>query len=77
MGLVLLILGLILAAIGHVGILIEAFKEGIGWGLGTLLIPIVALIFVFMHWQETRKPFLLSVVGNVIWIVGSVMMNPN
>lgn len=77
MGLVLLILGLILAVIGHIGILIEAFKEGIAWGLGTLLVPIVALIFVVLHWQETKKPFLLSLAGNVIWILGSVMMKPN
>ena len=77
MGLVLLILGLILAVIGHIGILIEAFKEGIAWGLGTLLVPFVALIFVVMHWQETRKPLLLSVAGNLIWIAGAVMMKPN
>ncbi len=76
MGTVLLIIGIIVALIGGIGILIAAFKEGIGWGLGCLLVPLVTLIFVIMHWQDTKKPFGIAVLGNILIIAGSAMMKP-
>jgi hypothetical protein len=77
MGLALLIIGVIVALGGHIGIVLEAFKEGILWGLGCLLLPIVTLIFVVLHWSETKKPFLFAVLGNILCIAGSVLMKPN
>ncbi len=52
-------------------ILIVAFKTSLGWGLGSLLIPIVGLVFVIKHWQETKTPFLRSLIALVVFIVGS------
>jgi hypothetical protein len=66
MGLVLLIVGIILALFGGIGILVAAFRESVGRGLGRMLLPIVSLIFVFLHWEEAKKPFLISVAGNVL-----------
>jgi len=54
-------------------ILVEAFRTSILWGLGCLVIPLLSLIFVIMHWQETKKGFLINVVGAGIMILGRVM----
>ncbi|MBI3854327.1 MAG: hypothetical protein HY293_01405 [Planctomycetes bacterium] len=77
MGLALLILGIVLALGGHIGIVVAAFREGALWGLGCLLVPIVGLIFVVTHWAETKKPFLFAVAGNVLWIAGAAMSGPS
>ena len=76
MGLVIMIVGIILALIGGIGILIAAFRESVGWGIGCLLLPIVSLIFVIMHWEETKKPFLLNLAGTVLAIVGGAISGP-
>ncbi len=55
-------------------ILIVAFKTSIGWGLGSLLVPFVILVFVFTHWAETKKPFLYCLACLPVYIIGFVLM---
>lgn len=55
--------------LGGLSILVKAFKENVGWGLGCLFIPILQLVFIFMHWNETRYVFYLQLVG-----AGSVLL---
>lgn len=75
MGTTLVILGVIIGAVGSILILKAAFNEGIGWGLATLLTcGIGALIFVIAHWEESKKGFLISVVGNIIQCIGVLMI---
>ena len=62
----LLILGGILSIVGGIWLLVVAFQTSVWWGLGSLLLPFVSLIFVIMHWQVAKKPFLISVVGTVL-----------
>jgi len=57
------ILGMIIALIGGVWLIVTAFREGLLWGLGCLLLPIVSLAFVIMHWDEAKKPFLVNLLG--------------
>ena len=59
MGVALIVVGGIIAFIGSIMFLICAFKESILWGLGSLFIPIVGLVFIFTHWDETKKPFFI------------------
>jgi hypothetical protein len=77
MGMILMILGVILAIVGGIGILIVAFRESVGWGIGCLILPIVSLVFVVMHWEETKKPFLLNLAGTILAVVGGVMSGPS
>lgn len=42
-------------------ILIRAFSNSILWGLGSLLVPFVSLIFVVCHWSDVKRPFLVGV----------------
>jgi len=63
MGMILYVLGIIVAIGGGLWLLVEAFREGLGWGLACLLIPLVTLAFVFTHWDRAQRPFLVQVAG--------------
>ena len=51
-------------------ILVLAFQESLVWGLCSLLIPFVALVFVIMHWDKAGRPFLYGTGGNVLGFIG-------
>src|SRR5438046_1572795 len=67
---IIVIIGYIVAIVGMIMILIQAFQESVIWGIGCLLVPFVALIFVAMHWEETKKGFLLQLAGVALIVVG-------
>lgn len=48
---------------GSVMLVIAAFKESALWGLGTLLVPFVGLVFVFVHWPPSRRPIVIQTAG--------------
>jgi len=58
-----ILLGLIILLIGSISYLVAAFRAGILWGLGCLFLPPVSLIFLFVHWQDAKKPFLTQLLG--------------
>ena len=59
--------GWILCFIGGIWILVEAFKKHFLWGLGCLFFSLVVCpIFIFLHWKETNKAFLLLVIGSIL-----------
>ena len=66
----LLIAGMVVIFVGSIMLLIEAFGEGMLWGLGCLLLPLpVALLFIATHWSQARKAFLIQVVGWVLFFM--------
>ncbi len=58
--------GILLSLIFGIILLVKAFQTNIWWGLGSLFIPFVLLIFVFMHWSAAGKTFLLYLVGSIL-----------
>ena len=53
-----------LVAIGaSIWLIVRAFGVSVGWGLACLFIPFAQLVFLFRHWEEGRKPFLVSLGG--------------
>jgi uncharacterized membrane protein HdeD (DUF308 family) len=76
MGLILLVVGGIVMFVGGILLLVAAFKESVLWGLGSLLVPFVSLIFVFVHWDKAKKPFFVWLIGLAITIAGAVL-TPN
>jgi hypothetical protein len=54
-------------------LLVKAFQTSVLWGLGYIFVPFVSLIFVVLHWQETKKPFLYLLAGSAIMVVGLVL----
>jgi hypothetical protein len=72
---ILFYIGVLISIVAGIWLLVVAFKTSVWWGLGSLLIPFVALVFVIMHWQVAKKPFLWNLLGAVL-IVVPVLMNP-
>jgi hypothetical protein len=65
------IVGMLLVLYGGIVFLITAFRESVWWGLGCLLLPLVNVIFLIMHWQETKKPFFIQLAGGVILLLAA------
>ncbi len=73
-GTLLVILSGVAMLVFGIQILILAFKTSIGWGLASLLVPFVVLVFVVKYWQQARTPFLRSLACIPVQIIGSGLM---
>jgi hypothetical protein len=71
MSFLLLLLGGLFLVLGVLFIVVQAFGEGVLWGLATIFIPFAFLAFVILHWSETRKPLLAMVAGLVLVMASS------
>jgi hypothetical protein len=67
-------LGCILLLVGGIWIVVLAFKKSVLWGIGSLIVPFVSLIFVIMNWQDSKKPFLIQIAGVVLVVVAALNM---
>jgi uncharacterized membrane protein len=72
----LIVAGLVLIVIGNLWFAVLAFQEGLLWGLGTLCLPFVGLVFAFNRWDITKRPLLISVVGGVLAFIGVIFSAP-
>lgn len=72
-GMLLAIAGLIVAIGGYIWFLIVAFQENILWGVGSLLLPIVGLVFLVLHFDRAGKPFLIQLAGGALAFVGGML----
>jgi len=70
---VLLVAGILFLVVGNIWFIVEGFKASILWGLGILFVPFVALFFLISHWREAKKPFLVEVVGIVLFVLSAVL----
>ncbi len=73
---ILMLLGGLIALVGGILFLVAAFRESILWGLAVLFIPFAGLVFLIAHWQDAKKPFLLQLLGSLIYSVAFFMMLP-
>ena len=64
---ILTMLGYGLAIIGGLWLLILAFQTSILWGLACF-IPFGGLVFVLLHWQESKGAFFTSLAGTLLII---------
>lgn len=67
-------IGGIVAFIGFIWFLVVAFRQTFWWGIGSLFILIVALVFLIMHWGDAKKPFFVWLIGVVIMVVVGVLI---
>ena len=72
-GLILMFGGMIVAAVGGIMLLIKVFKVSVAWGLGSLFVPLVSLVFVFKYRADAKKPFLIQLAGAGAMILGMVL----
>lgn len=71
---ILLLIGVVIALIFGIQLLIIAFQKSVLWGLGYIFIPFVSLIFVVMHWDDTKKPFLRGLLAIPFVFLGAILM---
>ena len=76
MGMMLLALGGLIMLVGFIWIVVNAFKTSVLWGLGALIVPLVAQIFAIMNWETNKTAFLIWVGGLALYIVGFMMYLP-
>jgi len=70
---ILFIIGAVLGLVGGIWLLVVAFRTSILWGLGSLFIPPVIIIFAIMHWGDAKKPFLIALCSIPFYVAGFVM----
>ncbi|MFK3651381.1 hypothetical protein ACI2IY_23540 [Lysobacter enzymogenes] len=70
LAIILLIAGALISLGAGLWLLVLAFQEGIWWGLGSLLLSPVMLVFVILHWSVAKRPFLINLGGAALMIVG-------
>lgn len=70
---ILILAGFGLTFIGAIMIAIAAFKESVLWGIGCLVVPLVALIFVIMHFKESKGGLMAYAAGIAAMLAGAVI----
>ena len=73
LGVILFSVGVIIAAVGGIWVVVKAFQESLVWGLCSIFIPLVVLIFVLTHWGDCKKPFGIWAVGVILYIGGFML----
>ena len=58
--------GLALAVLAWVWLIVRAFQEQVWWGLGSLLLPPLALVFALRHAQKAISPLVVFVLGGLV-----------
>lgn len=69
---IVVILALLLILVGLIMVLLDAFSEGLIWGLLVLLVPITGPVYCFIKWHkdQARNGFAMSLVGLVMVAAG-------
>jgi hypothetical protein len=62
-------LGVALSFVGWLWLVVNAFRQSAMWGIGSLLISPIALIFGLLNFAENKIPLLLCVVGIVLYFM--------
>ncbi len=71
----LLVLGSILALVGSLLFLIDAFRVHWGWGLGALFFPPANIVCLIKHWTATKRGFLISLLA-LPFLAGGLVLLP-
>ena len=66
-----LLTGYIIVVLGGLWMLVVIFQTSVVWGILSILVPFVSLLFVIMHWDDTKRPFLVQLVGLVLIYFGA------
>ena len=74
LGFALIIIGAIIAVVFGIQLLILAFRTSILWGLGYIFVPFVSLIFIIVHWDDAKTPFLRGLIAIPFYVIGILLL---
>ena len=72
-GMIISVIGCLIAFVGSIMVIIEAFKTSVVWGICYLFVPFAALVFWIKYWDVSKRGVLLIIGGIVLSVVGSVV----
>ncbi len=55
--------------ISWIWVVVIAFKESVGWGIVSLLLNPIALIYALTRARKCKKPLILFAVGLVVYVL--------
>ena len=64
------LIGLLVFIVGGVVLFLQAFNKSIAWGLACFFINPVCLLFIALHWDETKGTFFIQVIGFSVLLIG-------
>lgn len=64
-------LGVALSLVGWLWLVVNAFRASALWGIGSLVISPIALVFGLLNLGENKIPLLLAVAGLVLYFIGA------
>ncbi len=73
-GVLVLLVGCLLALVGFIWFVIAAFQESVLWGLGVLFVPFVHLIFLVLGWDRAKRPFFLQLFGVAMIVFAAIVL---
>lgn len=66
-GFAVLVAGIVVAAIGYVWLIFRAFHTSLGWGIATLIVPVIGpLAYLAKHFPRAKSPVTLVLLGLVL-----------
>ncbi len=65
-----MILGFVMLVVGCIWFMVVAFGQGFWWGIGTLLIQPVWVVFLVKFWDKARSSFITECVGGALLVIG-------
>lgn len=74
LGGILCFVGAVIGLIFGIILLIKAFQTHILWGLGSIFVPFVSLIFIIMHWEVAKSPFLKGLIAIPFYATGVILL---
>ena len=73
-GILICLAGIILSFAAGMMLLHRMFlKSGALWAVASLFVPFVSVIWIVQNWEEGRSPFVKSLVGAGLCIIGSAV----
>lgn len=67
------VLGTIMWVYGELRLQVTAYRWGIWWLVGCMFVPGVDWLFLLLYWRAARKPFLLSLAGVLLTLLGTCL----
>jgi len=69
-----LLIGLVLWLFGSGMLIVQSFRTGFWWGIGTVLLTVPVLyIYIGMYWKQARLGFFLHLLGLGLMFAGGYM----
>ena len=72
LGWILFILGWILTFLGSLWIITLGWQRNVYWGVVCFFLPVIQLVYVVLHWKESKEAFFLLIARFVLVILGDL-----